>query len=336
MQEFPENIHYKLDISKDSYSCTYDNTFLLFKSSQEILHLIYSTLNRSIISYNISNPKNFQILTEIKKAHNDYIDNFRHEFDSKNNRDLILSLSSGDNNIKIWNLKNWSCVFDIKNIYKIGTVLSSCFLLDEKFNYNYIVTCNFFMYNIKLIDLSQTPKNDFEIENDINTNLFIDKYYDKDKNNYYIITGNNWNVNSYDLNKRILYHKYETSRSTNHKTAHVFKSSDNITKIFFPCKEGYLLIFNFHTGEMIEKILCGNDGDNLIGLCLWNEKYAFTVGKNKILKLVDLNKKEVSKEFKEHKQLICSIKTIRHDSLGQIVITHGLDNKIKLWMIESE
>ena len=87
MQEFPENIHYKLDISKDSYSCTYDNTFLLFKSSQEILHLIYSTLNRSIISYNISNPKNFQILTEIKKAHNDYIDNFRHEFDSKNNRD---------------------------------------------------------------------------------------------------------------------------------------------------------------------------------------------------------------------------------------------------------
>ena len=89
-------------------------------------------------------------------------------------------------------------------------------------------------------------------------------------------------------------------------------------------------------GEMIEKILCGNDGDNLIGLCLWNEKYAFTAGKNKILKLVNLNKKEVIKEFKEHKQLICSIKNIKHDSLGQIIITHGLDNKIKLWTIKSE
>ena len=158
MQASPSKIKYILDISSNAYSCSYDNTFLLFKSSQNIFHIIYSTLNRSIISYNISNQNNFQILTEIKQAHDDYIDNFRYSFDIKNKRDLILSLSSGDNNIKIWNLKNFECIFNFKNIYKIGTVLSACFLIDEKFEYNYIIACNFFMYNIKLIDLSKNKE----------------------------------------------------------------------------------------------------------------------------------------------------------------------------------
>ena len=333
MQPSPPNIKYILDISTKAYSCTYDNTFLLFKSSQNIFHIIFSTLNRSIISYNISNPNNFKILTEIKQAHDDYIDNFRYSFDSKNKRDLILSLSSGDNNIKIWDLINWKCIFNFKNIYDIGSILSACFLIDEKFEYNYIIVCNFFMYNIKLIDLSGQKEKNKEIENNISTNLFIDKYYDTEKNKYYIITGNNWNVNSYDLNNKILYHTYETIKSTNHKTAHIFKDNKNIAKIIFPCKEGYLLIFNFHTGEIINKILCGNDYDNLIGFCFWNENYIFTGGKNKVLKLVDLNKGEVIKEFKEHKQLICSMKTIEHNSFGKILITHGLDNKIKLWTI---
>ena len=334
MQENPSNIKYILDIATNVYSCSYDNTFLLFKSSQQIFHIIYSTLNISIISCNISNPNNFQILTEVKKAHDDYIDNFRYSFDSINKRDLILSLSSGDNNIKIWNLKNWECIINLKNIYEIGSVLSACFLINEKFDYNYIVACNFFMWNIKLIDISSKTEKNIEIENNISTNLFIDTYYDKEQDKYYIITGNNWNVNSYDLKQKILYRTYETSRATNHKTACVLKDNKNIEKIFFPCNEGYLLIFNFHTGEMINKIICGNDDDNLVGFCFWNENYIFTGGKNKILKLVDINKGQLIKEFKEHKRIICSMKTIEHSSFGKILITHGLDNKIKLWTIK--
>ena len=325
-----------LDISSKAYSCTYDNTFLLFKSSQELIYLIYSTLNRSIISYNISNKNINQIFTEIKNAHDDYIDNFRHTYDSKNKRDLILSLSSGDNNIKIWNLKNWECILNIKNIYEMGCILSACFLLDKHLNYNYIVICNFFMYNIKLIDISQNIEKNQVIENEINTNLFIDTYYDIDQSKYYIITGNNWNVNSYDVSQKSLYRSYETINSTNHKTVQIFSDKKKLVKIFFPCKEGYILIFNFHSGEMINKIFCGNNNDILIGFCLWNENFAFTGGKNKVLKLIDINKGEIIEEFKEHKQWICSIKKIKHNHLGQILVTHGLDNKIKLWMIQSE
>ena len=332
----PKKIKNILDISSNAYGCTYDNTFLLFKSSQEIFYLIYSTLTRSIISYDISNKNKNQFFCEIKNAHDDYIDNFRYSYDSKNKRDLILSLSSGNNIIKIWNLKNWECILDIKNIYKYGSILSACFLLDEHLNYNYIVICNFFMYNIKLIDISQKEEKNQIIESEINTYLFIDTYYDIDQSKYYIITGNNCNVNSYDVSQKSLYRTYETVNSTNHKTAQVFSDRKKIVKIFFPSKEGYILIFNFHSGEMINKILCGNNNTILIGFCLWDENFAFTGGNNKNLILIDLNEGKMIKEFKEHKQWICSIKTIKHNSLGQILVTHGLDNKIKLWMIQLE
>ena len=328
MNNYPQNIKFITNLALDAYGSSYDNTFLLFKSSQKIYHLIYSTLKKSIISYNLNNPKKFQKITEIKKAHDDYIDNFRYSYDSKNKRDLILSLSSGNNNIKLWDIKNWECIFNINDIYKVGSILSACFLLDKNMDYNYIIVCNFFLYNINAIDIAGNKEKNKEIENNINTNIFIDTYYDTKKSKYYIILGNNYNVCSYDFNKSTLYHKYETMKSSNHKSVIVFPDNkDNIIKIFFQSKEGFILIFNFHSGELINKIICGND--NLIGLCLWDENYIFTGGKNKNLILVDINKGKIIKEFHEHKQWICCIKKIEHEYFG--LITHGLDNKIKLW-----
>ena len=142
-------------------------------------------------------------------------------------------------------MKNWECILNIKNIYKIGNILSACFLLDEYLNYNYIVICNFFMLNIKLIDISQKEEKNHIIENEINTYLFIDTYYDIEQSKYYIITGNNRNVNSYDISQKSLYRTYEAINSTNHKTSQVFSDNKKTVKIFFPCKEGYILIFNF-------------------------------------------------------------------------------------------
>ena len=150
----PENIKYITDLAIDAYGSSYDNNFLLFKSSQKLYYLIYSTLKKSIISYNLNNVKKIQKIAEIKNAHDDYIDNLRYSYDSKNKRDLILSLSSGNNNIKIWNIKNWEYIFNINDIYKVGSILSACFLLDKNMDYNYIITCNFYLYDIKAIDIS--------------------------------------------------------------------------------------------------------------------------------------------------------------------------------------
>ena len=93
------------DISEnDRLNASYlDNSFCVFKTINGILVIIYSNINLSIISYNLNN---FQKINEIKKAHNENIINFRHISDIDKNRDLIISCSSPDNNIKLWTFHN--------------------------------------------------------------------------------------------------------------------------------------------------------------------------------------------------------------------------------------
>ncbi len=76
--------------------CLY-NYYIAFKSLYDISYLIYAN-NTTIILFNLS--ENNKSLT-IKNAHNSQITNFNHYSDKRNKRDLILSLSNSDNNIKL-------------------------------------------------------------------------------------------------------------------------------------------------------------------------------------------------------------------------------------------
>jgi len=106
-----ENIQYIGDLTKESYSYFYlDNTFTVFNSIDNILYLIYGTINKSIIACNLLENKK---VIEIKNAHKELITNFRYYLDKKNKRDLVISLSY-DNNIKLWNINNWECLSDIE------------------------------------------------------------------------------------------------------------------------------------------------------------------------------------------------------------------------------
>ena len=125
----PNKINYLGEITEDSYAYTaLDNTLIFFKSIQDILFLIYSNKEKSIITYDIINNKKIK---EIKKAHDKYITNFRHYLNIINQIDLILSISKDDNNIKIWNFDGWNLLSEIKNIYNRGFLDSACFLNDN-------------------------------------------------------------------------------------------------------------------------------------------------------------------------------------------------------------
>ena len=130
----PEKLEFSNIITKDSYTGrVIDNTISVFRSIDDILLLIYGNKNKSIISYNLINDKIFK---EIKNAHDETINNIRHYFDLINKRDLILSISSKDNNIKIWDI-NFKCLFSLKNIYKNGKLFSGTILNNNNQNYNY-------------------------------------------------------------------------------------------------------------------------------------------------------------------------------------------------------
>ena len=103
----------------DSYSNLWRNdTFVIFKSIKNFILLIYTNEKKSIISFDIINNKK---INEIYNAHQEYITNFRYYLDFINKRDLILSISSYDNHLKLWNINInniFECLLDIKDIIK--------------------------------------------------------------------------------------------------------------------------------------------------------------------------------------------------------------------------
>ena len=69
--------------------------------------------NKSIICFDLFRES---IIAELKYCHDENITNFKHYLDEINKRDLVMSLSRNDNNIKIWNIANFECLLNIKTI----------------------------------------------------------------------------------------------------------------------------------------------------------------------------------------------------------------------------
>ena len=123
----PKNIKYFKDLNSNTYcDCYFDNLFSVFNSLKDIVYLIYSQDN-NIISYNLINN---QKINEIKEAHEKNIINFRYYLDKFLKRDLLISIAF-NNNLKLWNIQNFECLLNIKNINIIGVMFSACFLNDS-------------------------------------------------------------------------------------------------------------------------------------------------------------------------------------------------------------
>ena len=208
------DINFSNDIIKDSYSDVYlGHTFIVFKSFNNIFLLIYTNKKRSILSYDIINK---QKINEIKNAHKTLISSFRNYLDHMNNRDILLSISCDDNNIKIWNINKYECLLDINNVNKSGFLDSGCLLRDK--NQIYIITSN---KTISILQKAESIKVfDFKgnnIKNINNSNegtIFIDTYSDKKLSKIFIIACTSDYCKSYDYDKNEIYHKYsDNSRS---------------------------------------------------------------------------------------------------------------------------
>ena len=127
----PQNIYPAIKFTNESFSYfLLDNIFCVFKSNNNgILYLIYTTKdkNNSIVVYNILNN---QKINTIKYAHYKPISNFRYYCDKECNRELLLTISAQNNNIKIWNI-NWECLVNILNINEKGLLFSATILNDN-------------------------------------------------------------------------------------------------------------------------------------------------------------------------------------------------------------
>ena len=318
-----------------------DNSFCIFNSINEILFLVYSTIDFSIVFYDTFNKIK---IIEIKKAHNSYIIEFRHYLEEKNKynkRDLILSGSYNDRNIKIWDFNNIECIFNI-NPYLKGIINSACFLYDNNIQELLIITSN---YNnedniaqdasIKVFNLKGEELN--EMKDSEENILFIDSFYDEKYNKNYIITANKYSVISYDYEVNKLYYVYMKGEFLYDCTSVVIynkkRDKGKNLKLIYSTGNGLIRIWDFHYGELLDEIEL-NKG-YIFSICLLDEKYLFSCGKsynNDLIKIKD--EKTCLEIIHINGEITCKI--VEYYKLGKCLVTKNLpsDGPLKLWKIK--
>ncbi len=325
----PIKISYQGKITKDSYayssSCLsrLDNTFTVFKSNfDNKIYLIYANINKSIISYDLIGGKK---INELKNAHKSNITNFRYYLDKEKKRDLLLSISSDDRNLKLWNINNSECLTDLKNIYDEGSLYSGCFLNDN--NEIYIAACGSkYSQPIKVFDFN--GKMIKEIDNKLSSYI-IESFYDDRLSQNYIITGNDNCCKSYIYQESIIYKIYTDNNYSGHYNIIIHKIKD-IYQLIDSSGDGYIRIWDFHSSKLIKKFYI--DDNRLYGICLWNNNYIFIGCLDKTIKIMDLNKEKIVKTLKGHKRFVLTMKKIFHPIYGECLLSQGHENdQIKIW-----
>ena len=329
----PQDIFFLDNIINDSYSYyRFVVTFCVFNSINNILYLIYSNENNSIISFNSIDNKKINI---IKGAHDKYICSFRYYLDNINKRDLIMSISSDDNNIKIWNINNFELIINIQSIYNNGVLYSACFLNNN--NQNYIITSNSYISTKESIKVFDFKGNQIQEINDSKDDVFfIDIYYDNDLYKNFILTSNRGYSKSYDYNENKLYHKYNEDNNNYHHNWHnniIINKIKKLIELIESCDDGYIRIWNFHSALLLKKIKVNNK--RLVEICMWNNEYIFVGCNDKTIKLIELNNGNIIKELKGHDGVVFSIKAIIDSKYGKCLISQGSDDIIKLWIIKN-
>ena len=315
-------------ISNSSAVYWQDNSFVVFQSFNDIIFLVYATNNYSILCYNLTEN---QISTIIKNDEDakEYISSFRHILFNK--KDLIMSIFMNNNHIKVWDVLNWNCILNLKNIYKeFGFIVSACFLNYE--NNIYILTSIMANYpeSIYVFDLS--GKKIKEIDKSNEETVFIDTYYDSKNKKNFVFTGNKGFVKSYDFENNNFYKKYfdDFDCFSYHNSILIFENNDKLNLIE-SSDSGFIRIWDFHKGELINKIKIENT--SIYSICLWDKNNLFIGCRDKEIKLVDIEKGAIVRNLIGHNSEVICVKKIHYNKCEEYLVSQGFNNDgIILWI----
>ena len=209
------------------------NTFEVFKSINNILYLIYAGKDFSIIIYDLMNDK---IINVIKKAHNHFITSFIYYLDKNNKREIFMSISGRERVIKLWNISNLECILNL-NLSESFThdIISGAFLCYK--NINYILFASMRepgLFPIKIYDFNKNKVKDLQ-GYDTMTIDFMDTYYDRLLNRYYIIICCNYNFQSYDFEEDKILHEYFDGDDSIHYSG-IVDNNEGIIKLIYATK----------------------------------------------------------------------------------------------------
>ena len=331
----PKNKSLFMSLKIGSYSYkSIDNTFCFFKSINNIICLVFANDKNSILSFNLLRNEK---INEIKNAHDCLISNFRYYLEENKKRDLIISISCDDNNIKLWDAINWMCIANILNANQDGLLLSACLLINDNNSYIISSNCNYDGgESIKVFDFIGNKIKD--INESYYSTYFIDVYFDKNLSKNFIVQGNRNCVISYNFDKNLKYKEYNSNDQNNHDSIIVY-IKENIVNLVESSEDGNIRIWNFHTAELLKTISINDQGGiyPLYGICLWNEKYLFVGCENNIIKLINLEEGTIIKDLIGHNNMALCIKKIYLPNYGDCLLSQGYqDDKLILWNLNKQ
>ena len=319
------DLKFKKDIATNSIKkSSGTQTFALFKSLKGDKILAWATDEKTIELYDLE--KESPIKT-IKDAHKNDIYCCKHYVDTKTNSDLLIS-SSYENCIKVWNIENTDApIVSIEKPHSCGFIFSCCILSHEKLNENYILS-SADNDSIKVFDFNgKFVKEGLKFNGYIN---LLSTYYDKKEDKFLVIDANSRNIEVFDFNDLTKTYKYFKLKIDCVHSYFIIHETENQVQLIDSNMNGFIHIWDFHTAECLKSISINT---SVNGICLWDQQYLITTGKNKEIKVVDLNEGKIVRSILGHTKDTISVQKINLSKYGDCIITHSLDKCLKLWSL---
>ena len=245
---------------------------------------------------------------------------------------------SSYNNIKLWDIKNFNCILDLKQLELNNVHISKACLMNFKNDIYIIIGETNTNKPFKFYNLSGEIIKELKFDYYIN---YIHTYNDDKLSKVYIIISMIDKVISYDYGQGEIYHQYLNSQKAYKYILLAIKNIETGEQTrLFGNYGSYLNIWNFHTGELLNHIRFNY---NINNICLWNNQFLIGISEIKFnyqnsLCLLDLDNGKISENLISYEK--CNpeflLFKIMHPNYGEGLITITKDKKIKLLLIEKK
>ncbi len=319
------NLKFVKDVIKNGPNYTgASQMFAVFKSLKGNIILAYPTKDKTLELYDLEKET---LIKSIKNAHSSDIYCCRHFIDIKTNSDLLIT-SSYDKSLKLWNLEKDEPLLTIENAHTNGFSFSPCILSNEKLPENYIISGADDEY-IKIFDF-QGKFLDKQIKVGDYVN-YLDTYYEQDKGKIYIINGTSRGLRVHNFDDCSVYNTYLEKDPSPHAYIILYKNENkNRMELIDADMKGFIRIWNFHSAKLIKTIKM----ETIVnGICLWDNRFLATSGRDTNIKIVDLRSKKIIKTLKGHEKETLSVKKINISKYGECLVSLDRDGIIKLWSL---
>ena len=318
----PCDLKYKQDITdKCQKSYTIDSVFSCYTLHDGGCFVAWANSTHVIEIFDLKSNSVFKQLT----GHTQHVYIVRHFFNRKTSTDYLLS-TSYERNVKVWSLKDYTCLVTIPQCHTGYYLYSSLILFDDSLSLSYIVTSAPNELT-KVWDIT-TGKHIKDIASASDYTYFINTWYDIKNNNIYIVNANSSDVKIYDFKTGKLFKQFKAENNTWHMSAFVHEIKE-VPHLIESDGNGYLRIWNITTGLIWKTIQA--TGCNIRGLCLWNDQYVIAASSDKSFKVFDIIAGNIAATISGHDNVLCTVDKIVHSTYGECLFTAAIDGKIKLW-----